>query len=232
MCNASIKEGYLPASQKFALVTPMIKKPSLDPDVESNYRPIANLTLISKVIERLISRQINDHLKRQDLMPVLQSAYRPGHSTKGCILKVVSDILDTADSGQVSLIGLLDLSAAFDTVDHDILLRRMELSFGITGAALNWIRSFLSERTLAVTFFGERSSTRKIACGVPQGSVLGPLLFILYTADVIHIASSMAFESTAIYCYISVVPRGMLLLRCQRLPTALTPSVCGCHQID
>ena len=198
MCNASIKEGYLPASQKFALVTPVIKKPSLDPDVESNYRPISNLTLISKVIERLISRQINDHLKRQDLMPVLQSAYRPGHSTESCILKVVSDILDAADSGQVSLIGLLDLSAAFDTVDHDILLRRMELSFGITGAALNWIRSFLSERTQSVTFFGERSSIRKLACGVPQGSVLGPLLFILYTADVIHIAGSMGVR---VHCY-------------------------------
>ena len=73
----SIKEGYLPASQKFALVIPVIKKPSLDPDVESNYRPISNLTLISKVIERLISRRINDHLKPQDLMPVLQSALRP-----------------------------------------------------------------------------------------------------------------------------------------------------------
>ena len=102
-------------------------------------------------------------------MPVLQSAYRSGHSTESCILKVVSDILDAADSGQVSLIGLLDLSAAFDMVDHDILLRRMELSFGITGATLNWIRSFLSERTQAVTFFGERSSTRKLACGVTAG---------------------------------------------------------------
>ena len=92
----------------------------------------------------------------------------------------------------------LGLSAAFDTVDHDILLRRVELSFGITGAALNWIRSFLSERTQAVTFFGERSSTRKLACGVPQGSVLGPLLFILYTADVIRIASSMGVR---VHCY-------------------------------
>ena len=133
-------------------------------------------------------------------MPVLQSAYRPGHSTESCILKVVSDILDAADSGQVSLIGLLDLSAAFDTADPDILLRRLELSSGITGAALNCIRSFLSERTQAVTFFGERSSTRKLACGVPQGSVvaLGPLLFILYTADIIHIAGSMGVR---VHCY-------------------------------
>ena len=181
-----------------ALVTHVIKKPSLDPDVESNYRPISNLTIISKVIERLISRQVNDHLKRQDLMPVLQSAYRTSHSTESCILKVVSDILDAADAGQVSLIELLDFSAAFDTVDHDILLRRLELSFGITGAALNWIRSFLSERTQAVTFFGERSSTRKLACGVPQGSVLGLLLFILYTADAIHIAGSMGVR---VHCY-------------------------------
>ena len=198
MCSSSINGGFLPESQKFVLVTPVIKKQSLDPDEPKNYRPISNLTLISKVIERLVCGQIKDHLKRCELMPVLQSAYRSGHSTESCLLKVMSDILDAADSGEVSLVGLLDLSAAFDTVDHDILLHRLQSSFGIGGVILHWIRSFLTDRTQAVVFCGERSSVCRLNCGVPQGSVLGPLLFILYTADVICIAGCMGVR---VHCY-------------------------------
>ena len=130
-------------------------------------------------------------------MPVLQSAYRSGHSTESCLLKVMSDILDAADSGEVSLVGLLDLSAAFDTVDHDILLRRLQSSFGIGGIILHWITSFLTDRTQAVVFCGERSSVCRLNCGVPQGSVLGPLLFILYRADVIRIGSM----GVKVHCY-------------------------------
>ena len=111
-------------------------------------------------------------------MPVLQSAYRSGHSTESCHLKVMSDILDTANSGEVSLVGLLDLSAAFDIVDHEILLHRLRSSFGIGGVILDWIVSFLTNRTQAVVFRSERSSVCRLNCGVPQGSVLGPLLFI------------------------------------------------------
>ena len=130
-------------------------------------------------------------------MPVLQSAYRSGHSTESCLLKVMSDILDAADSGEVSLVGLLDLSAAFDTVDHDILLRRLQSSFGIGGIILHWITSFLTDRTQAVVFCGERSSVCRLNCGVPQGSILGPLLFILYRADVIRIGSM----GVKVHCY-------------------------------
>ena len=136
--------------------------------------------------------------KRCELMPVLQSAYRSGHSTESCLRKVMSDILDAADSGEVSLVGLLDLSAAFDTVDHEILLHRLRSSFGIGGVILDWIGSFLTNRTQAVVFRGERSSVCRLNCGVPQGSVLGPLLFILYTADVIRIAGSMGVK---VHCY-------------------------------
>ena len=131
-------------------------------------------------------------------MPVLQSAYRSGHSTESCLLKVMSDILDAADSGEVSLVVLLDLSAAFVTFDHDILLHRLQSSFGIGGVILHWISSFLTDRTQAVVFCGERSSVCRLNCGVPQGSVLGPLLFILYTADVIRIAGCMGVR---VHCY-------------------------------
>ena len=121
-------------------------------------------------------------------MPEFQSAYRKHRCTESALMKVMSDILDTADSPQVTLLGLLDVSAVFDTVDHDILLVRLETSFGICGTVLTWLRSFLTDRQQAVSFHGITSVFHSVACGVPQGSVLGPLLFLLYTADVALIA--------------------------------------------
>ena len=116
--NASLRESCLPRSQKAAIITPVLKKPSLDPDELKNYRPISNLTFISKVIERIVAKQITRHLDSSKLMPPLQSAYRRHHSTETALMKVLSDIYDAVDSRKVTLLGLLDLSAAFDTVDH------------------------------------------------------------------------------------------------------------------
>ena len=122
-------------------------------------------------------------------MPSVQSAYRQGHSTETAVLKVISDIIDAADTQKVTLLGLLDMSAAFDTVDHKILLERLEVSFGVKGQALAWLSSFLTDRTQVVAFGGNKSTPRRLLCGVSQGSVLGPLLFALYSADVIGIAA-------------------------------------------
>lgn len=188
MCNASLTEGCLPASQKKAIITPAVKKPNLDPDEPKNYRPISNLAFISKVIERVVSEQVRSYLITSDLMPSLQSAYRPGHSTETALLKVISDILDAADGKRVTLLSLLDMSAAFDTVDFQILLRRLEVTYGIGGKVLDWFKSFLTDRTQTVTFAGNLSASTRLLCGVPQGSVLGPLLFVLYAADVMKIA--------------------------------------------
>jgi len=190
LCNTSLQSGSLSESQKMAVVTPVLKKANADPDDPKNYRPISNLTFMSKVIERLVTNQLTQHLVESGLMPTLQSAYRRHHSTESALLKVLSDILDAADSGQVTLLGLLDLSAAFDTVDHDILLTRLQTSFGAGGQVLQWLRSFLTDRSQAVYFRGETSSFCSLEFGVPQGSVLGPLLFLLYTADVIELARS------------------------------------------
>ena len=110
-------------------------------------------------------------------MPVLQSAYRSGHSTESCLLKVMSDILDAADSGEVSLVGLLDLSAAFDTVDHDILLRRLQSSFGIGGIILHWITSFLTDRTQAVVFLWRKVFCLSFELWRPAGFRLGTFAF-------------------------------------------------------
>jgi hypothetical protein len=190
MCNISMQHGVLPESQKSAIVTPILKKYDLDPDDVRNYRPISNLTFLSKVIERIVASQLTGYLQENKLFPDLQSAYRQGHSTETALLKIFSDILDAADSAQVTLLGLLDLSAAFDTVDHDILLTRLQVSYGVSGSALAWIASFILHRSQSVNFNGQISARLQMRYGVPQGSVLGPLLFILYTADVISIATS------------------------------------------
>jgi len=189
MCNASIAEGHLPSSQKHAIVTPLLKKPSLDQSELKNYRPVSNLTFISKIVEKLVSEQLVSYLQSNNLMPCLQSAYRRHHSTETALLRVMSDLLNAADNRRVSLLGLLDLSAAFDCVDHGILLQRFQTSFGITNTALLWIRSFLTERTQSISYDGRQSSICHLFCGVPQGSVLGGLFFILYTAELFDVVA-------------------------------------------
>ena len=186
MCNASLSEGHLPLSQRHAVVTPLLKKQQLDPAELMNYRPVSNLSFVSKIVEKLVSEQLVHYLEEHDLMPRLQSAYRRHHSTETALIRVISDLLAAADIQKVSLIGLLDLSAAFDCVDHDILLIRLEKTFGIDKLPLAWIRSFLTARTQQVCYYGILSVISCLTCGVPQGSVLGPLLFLLYTAELLN----------------------------------------------
>jgi len=138
---------------------------------------------MSKIVEKLVSAQLTAYLESNNLMPRLQSAYRRHHSTETALLRVLSDLLSAADSQRMTLLGHLDLSAAFDCVDHDILLHRLQKAFGIHGSALKWIRSFLVDRSQQVSYGGQLSADGHLACGVPQGSVLGPLLFLLYTAE-------------------------------------------------
>ena len=188
MCNASLQQGCLPLSQRRAIIIPRLKKSNLDQADVKNYRPVSNLTFMSKVIERLVCRQLTAFLNENNLLPRNQSAYRPRHSTETAVLKVVSDLLAASERGQVSLLALLDLSAAFDTVDHSILLDRLQSAFGINGTVLNWMKSFVSDRCQSVRFDGGSSTETGVVCGVPQGSVLGPILFLLYCADIVNIA--------------------------------------------
>ena len=157
------------------MITPRIKKPGLDRDDVSNYRPISNLTFISKVMEKIVAKQLIAYLASNNLMPRLQSGFRSGHSTETAILRVLSDIYSSIDQGQVALLALLDVSAAFDTVDHDILLERLSKSFGITRSAHHWIRSFLTSRTQTVHVGISISTSAPVRWGVQKGSVLGPL---------------------------------------------------------
>ena len=139
-------------------------------------------------VERLLCHQLVAFLDENYLLPKLQSAYRKHHSTKIAVLKAITDALLEVDRGEVTLLCLLDLSAAFDTVDHDILIDRLQTAFGIHDTVLSWISSFRKDRSHTVTLAGSRSNTSNVKCGVPQGSVLGPVLFLLYTAEVTAIA--------------------------------------------
>ena len=176
LVNASLHSAIFPTSMKHALVTPIVKKHGLDPCILSSYRPISNLPFISKLLERVVTHQLTTYLNTNHLLPPHQSAYRQHHSTETALLKICSDALLAADRGMVTLVVLLDLSAAFDTVNYKTLLDTMEGQF-------NWHRSYLSGRTYCVVTGDATSDKIVLDCGLPQGSSLGPLKFIIYAAD-------------------------------------------------
>jgi len=162
------------------------KKPGLNPDLPENYRPIFNLSFLSEVLERAVFTQIEHYLNACNLLANHQSAYRKFHST--LLGRFISDLTLAASQGHHTLLAKLDLSAAFDTVDHPILLERLSRSFNISHQALEWFTSYLQPRSQSVRFNNNTSPSTVTSCGFPQGSVLGPLLFILYTADIGSIA--------------------------------------------
>jgi len=127
---------------KAAYITARLKKSDLDPADVKSFPPISNLTVLSKLLERLVARQLLDHVRIHKLLPDLQSAYLAEHSTETAVLKVLSNILTAADRGDLSMLTLLDLSAAFDTVDHPILLRRLKISYGLNGVVHVWISPY------------------------------------------------------------------------------------------
>jgi len=138
--NRCLLTGWVPASFKAAYITPRLKKPDLDQADPKSYRhnrPIANLSVLSKLLERLVVRQLLDYLNAARLLPELQSAYRAHHSTETAVTKVLADILMALDAGDLSMLTLLDLSASFDTVDHNTLLSRLEISYGLGGSVLS-----------------------------------------------------------------------------------------------
>lgn len=186
--NSSLASGIFPSSMKKANIVPLLKKPNLDKEVLGNYRPVANLTFLSKILERVVAYRIKDHLCKNNLYEPYQSAYRECHSTESALLKVNNDLLLALDNRCVAYLVLLDLSAAFDTIDHEILISRLRRQFGIQDIALEWLISYLSDRTQAVTVMSTSSPEHNVTIGVPQGSVLGPLLFTLYTSEITSLA--------------------------------------------
>ena len=179
--KASLEQGKCPNFFKQAHATPILKKPALDKEVFKTYRPVSNLNFISKILERVVAIQLQTHLDEAGLMTAFQLAYRKHHSTESALLNIQNDILLNMAKGSVTALTLLDLSAAFDTIDHTILLDRLNVYYGISELALRWFKSYLSGRTYSVKVGSTLSHPAALHYGVPQGSVLGPVLFSLYT---------------------------------------------------
>ena len=170
--NTSLSSGHFPPIFKSAIAHSLLKKPSLDQNCLKSYRPVSNLLFLSKVLEKIVLSQLLDHLTHNHPLNPDQSAYRQSHSTETALLRIVNDIILGLDNDKVALLALLDLSAAFDTNDHSILLSRLQTSFGIS-----WFQSYLLDRSKTVCVKGAASKPSVLSFGVSQGSVPGPILF-------------------------------------------------------
>ena len=179
--NASWSCAEFPTELKKAFLTPLIKKLILDCEIFKNYRPVSNLSFISKLVERIVCVQLVDHLKTNNLYEIFQSAYRQLHSTVAALLRVQNDVLQAVDNWGGAILVLLDLSDAFDTINHQKLLNLLNQSFGIRGVALEWFESYLKDRTKTVKIGSRTSTPVTLKYGVLQGSVLGPIIFTMYT---------------------------------------------------
>ena len=168
-----------------------------DETLFENYRPISLLPAMSKILEKVVYKQLNDYFTVNSLFYKSQHGFKKLHSTETAALEFIDRIMNFLDNGKLPLAIYLDLSKAFDTLDHQILLRKLK-HYGITGTALNWFEDYLKNRKQYVLFDETRSDVLPITTGVPQGSILGPLLFIIYTNDM-HIATSK-FDSI-LYAY-------------------------------
>ncbi|PIK49627.1 putative RNA-directed DNA polymerase from mobile element jockey-like, partial [Apostichopus japonicus] len=178
--NTSLRSGVVPDTYKEAVIAPLLKKANLDHNTLKNYRPVSNLPFLSKVLERVVAKQLTNYMTENRLHEPLQSAYKQFHSTETALIKVHNDILWAMERQGVTILVLLDLSSAFDTIDHEVLIHRLEYLLGVHGIPLTWFKSYLSDRSHRVLVDGKFSSVQNLVYGVPQGSVLGPLLFAIY----------------------------------------------------
>ena len=200
LVNLSLKSGTFPCRWKKARICPVYKGgDNTDP---GNYRPISILPILSKIIERAVFDQLYPFLDSNDMLHDSQSGFRPGFSTSSALLNITEDWVKSIDDGEYIGLVMLDLRKAFDTVNHNIIIDKLP-NFGMNDHVIKWFRSYLNDRSHITGVNGSMSNDQKSLCGIPQGSILGPLLFILYVNElpkyVNNVKVSMYADDTAIY---------------------------------
>lgn len=199
--NKSLKCGRLPSDWKQARVTPVFKGKGSAEEI-GNYRPISVISHVAKMFERCVSLQLTDYLETHNFITGDQSAFRKSHSTNTAAHKVFEDIYENINDGLVVGACLFDLSKCFDTIDHQLLIKKME-RYGIRGPELKWFADYLVGRSQTVRLHGQLSDFTTITTGVPQGSVLGPLLFLIFINDLPtclkHSVSNIYADDTEIH---------------------------------
>ena len=200
ICNLSLRTSAFPANWKIAKVTPIFK--AGDKSDISNYRPISVLPIISKIIERAVHNQLYSYLTSKGLLSANQSGFRANHSTTTTLLDVQDFILNNMNNGRATGVIFLDLKKAFDCVNHSLLIDKLS-EIGIKGKKLDWFRSYLSNRTQAVKIDSTLSDFKNIGIGVPQGSILGPLFFIIFVnslANSVNCKCNMYADDSSLLC--------------------------------
>jgi len=185
--NTSLSKGTFPTALKEAVVTPLLKKPTMDKDTLKNYRPVSNIAFLSKIIEKAVLSRVSEHVDNCNLHRKFQSAYRSGHSTETALLRVKSDIVYAIDNRQAVFVVLLDLSAAFDTIDHNVLLNRLCTVFGFKNNVISWFKTYLCNRICRIKIANDFSDPTVLHYGIPQGSCVGPQMFSYYTHPITDI---------------------------------------------
>ena len=192
--NQSFETGIFPSSLKIVKVIPIFKNKGSNQNLD-NYRPISLLSNIDKIFEKLVHKRLTSYFNKYNLFFERQFGFRKAHSTNHTLITLTEEIRKYLDSGKFSCGVFIDLRKAFDTVNHEILLRKLEL-YGIRGITNKWFRSYLTKRFQYVSYNGKKSTLKELLFGVPQGSVLGPLLFIIYMND-LH--NAILFSETTLF---------------------------------
>ena len=227
LANCSFTEGCFRDRFKPAQVTPLLKIEGLDKNIPANYRPISNLNTISKIMERLTLVRLRQHLVGSSSSNSAQSAYRRRHSTETALLQTTDCAHRTIDRGEATMLIALDISAAFDMVAHSTLLHRLSYSFGTDDVALRWIKSYLSKRSQFVRIGTLSSKPTVCDCRVSRGSVLGPILFTVYTSPVAKVADAYGVEQqhyaddTQLYIAMCMMSSANAIIQLQNCVTAL-----------